>query len=395
MLVMTPQTQRKGTPEAIAVPLGGDPFDSLGDASQQMRIVHKAVRKHSKAIMRRDNNVVMVTAGYRVRRSAQTHHELHPEPCVICVVREKWPSSENPDGKAFRVPARLPLSIRTDGATLEMGVPTDVQPLAWFSGATTQYATGIEVETISHPGGAVACAVRFNEISPPQWFALSALHVLSPFPMLNSAPNGGVSFASFEQAGNVVGQSTQWGGMLTSKGVSFDAQLATATPAWLNHTFAGLSLGNRPYLRSRAELDAIASTSSFLVLAPGIRPNHPNQTRELIIGQFTLYASSDFSIQYGASGNGTTFPVDIRHAELIVLTAEAGAATSEPGDSGSAVIATRDGEAVFVGMLIAGPQLNSPDRRMFVLPAWRLFDLKNWTTKPDGAKSMTPTFMIP
>jgi hypothetical protein len=368
-------------------------FDDLATVPEKMQLVHRAVRRHAKNLIAAHVNVVNVAAGYRARRSVDGIQELHPEPCVVLVVSEKW-TGEEPDASRDRLPRRLPLAVKSKGAPRDYAVPTDVQPRSWGEEAVAHFANGIDVQKGSNPDGAIACTVRLDGAGPPTWFALSALHVFSPFPELDGAPSPAVIYTPIGSA-TPREPSTSWGGCLRSNGPSFDVQLAQIEKSWFNHTFQGLKLGTRPYLRSAAELDAIAHTSRFRVLVPDNHINHTGQARPLVLTQFVRYGNMDDTLNYGVTKNGTTFSRQIGHRELIILDVAAGDDPSEPGDSGSAVVATRLGQTVLVGMLIGGPAPGSTDTRMYVLPAWEMFKLPNWKNNlPPGTTRITPAFSI-
>lgn len=376
--------------------LAAERFDALANVAEKMKLARKAARRFGRRLKNRDADITMVTSGYRMRREASGGHNLLPEPCVVVVVRQKWREGAAPSGAAVApLPARLLVRAGGSAAGSEYGVPTDVQPAAWFEGSVAHRANGIEVAVGSYPDGAIACAVRVDKPTGADWLALSALHVLTPFPSIDGGAAGGAEILSLGDSVDV-GASTPWSGQLRSSGDSFDAQLARVNRNWFNTVFAGYKLAKQPCLRSRADLDQVAPYSRFLVLAPANHAMHIDTPRLAIGGQFDTYVNADQAIEYGLSSDGVTYTGLVRHAELFTIAAGSGSPVSEPGDSGSAVVAFRDGEMVLAGMLIAGPAPGSGLDRMFVLPAWQLFDVASWKGGlPPGATKLTPSFYIP
>ena len=370
-------------------------FDRLGDIARRMEIVHAAAACLGPGLKERFATLAMVTAGYRACRDAAGRYALHAEPCVVCTVTHKWQEAapgQAPPGEPL--PTRLLIRCAGRGRAQDYAVPVDVQSLQWFAGIGAQGSNGILVADphgLSH--GAITCAIRVQAAHGGQWYAMSALHVLTPMPPLDGLPAPGQGFAPIGQPAGV-GTSTAYSGMLRQGGISFDAQLAHIDSAWFNAAFSGGALGPCPPLRSRAELDQLAHQSRFIVLAPGNAAAHALAPRAPILAQFSLYADGNFPILYNVSRNGMSFAAEIYHAELIVLAAGLDQAVSEPGDSGSPVIALSNGSAVFVGMLIAGPAPGSGADRMVVLPAWQLLDPDNWSTLPAGTQALAAAFFI-
>ncbi|MEG1052154.1 MAG: hypothetical protein RSF79_08915 [Janthinobacterium sp.] len=370
-------------------------FDKLGDIAKRMAIVHAAVARYGTDLKARFTTLAMVSAGYRARRDASGDYALHAEPCVVCTVTNKWnehAAGQAPDGAPL--PKHLLVRYGARGRALDYAVPVDVQSLQWFSGLEAQRNNGIVVDAPSGPShGAITCAIRLQSAQGGQWYALSALHVLTPTPPLDVQPVPGLGFAAPGEPGRV-GTSSAYSGVLRQGGISFDAQLAYIDTAWFNAAFSGAALGHCPPLRGRAELDALADRSRFVILAPANDAALGDAPRAPILAQFSHYADGHLPIRYDVTRHGISFSTDVYLAELIVLAAGRNQAVSRQGDSGSPVIAIDKERAVFVGMLIGGPAPDSATDRMVVLPSWQLLDLDNWASLPAGTRSLNPAFLM-
>lgn len=364
-------------------------FDSITCMSEKMRIVRKAVSLHCSSLMAKHSELVNVTAGYKVRQGPTGHATVYPEPSVIFVVTSK--RAPNEANQYNELPKRLRVRVKIGLTQGMFAVPTDVQPSQWFNNGSAQRKGGIEIREHNGSDGSIACAVQVKTSQESHWFALSALHVLTPYPELDKSPKGSLDIDS--SGDNVpVGKSTKWAGLLRSNDPSFDTQLAEIDRKWLNAQFPQKSLDSKFFLESAMELDEIANLSKFLVLAPADRPrNNPLP----IVGQFYCYGNQNNIITYKVRVGNLTYPYSVRHKEIIVLASESGASVSEYGDSGSGVIGIRNGKIVFVGMLIGGSSPGSESNKMFILPAWQIFNTKNWSTLPKGTQKLVPAFFIP
>jgi hypothetical protein len=358
--------------------------------SEKMRLARKAVGLYASTLMRKHKELLNVTAGYKVRRGPEGQATVYPEPSVIFVVTSKWTTHET-----RKLDDELPkyLSVRavSEGVRGEFAVPTDVQPCQWIEKGLAQEGSGIEIQDHAGSDGSIACAVEVKTLTESSWYALSALHVLTPFPELDGSPEGELEVNESVNQRHI-GLSTGWAGMLRSEGPSFDVQLAEIDREWLNKQFPDKGLDENFYLRSSSEFDQIAQFSKFLVLVPTRRPR---TNPAPVIGQFYCYGNENSLISYKVRIDGITYPYEIRHEEIIILAAEEGASVSEYGDSGSGVVGIRAGKIVFVGMLIAGSPPESKENKMYVLPAWHIFNRRKWATLPKGVMKITPAFSIP
>jgi hypothetical protein len=380
-----------GTGEALAAAR----FEAL-PAFAQMSLARDTAASRSAELILAHRGLSMVTAGYRARRDAQGQALFHPQPCVILGVERKW--SGQPDvgeSDARRLPRFLLAHGSFGGRRQLYAVPTDVQPVAWFHGALARSASAVWADT-PQDHGALTCAVQVQTPAGPRSFALSALHVLSPWARMNLAmPDGGQALHPAGAPGPV-GASTSWGGGLRRAGISFDAQLASiGNTGWFNAAFAqdGLPAAGA-HVRSANELDRLIATQSFMLLAPSNHPKYPGG-RSLMIAQFRSYAGSSVPIDYKVRYNGVRTRMRIWHRELVQLEVTSGSPAPAEGDSGCAVITWRlDNTPVLAGMFIAS--LDAPSERVaYMLPAWQLFDPSNWAALPPGATRLTPRFRLP
>lgn len=375
-------------------------FDRLPTAAQ-MALAREIVQTRAAEISRAYENLVMVTAGFRSQRDQQGKSLLHPQPCVILGVKSKWAGDGGSgEPEAQRLPKRLLTYSTHRGIRALYAVQTDVQPVRWFRGAVARAATAVRVQGDKAQftgNGTVACVARVRTSHGTISFGLSAMHVFSPVPQLDLAtPAGGAPF-HVVGSGSSAGNSAAWVGRLSEASLSFDAQLADISDeAWLNSAFAGLSLSSsHPYVASNEEFDGLAARRRFLILAPDNHVDHLAALRDPMVAQFRSYAYEDVPVGYKVRANGISTMMPIRHSELLMLEVTGDSPAPAQGDSGSAVITWRsDGSMTLAGMFIAS--MDGDDRRTaFVLPAWQLFKLDNWSALPPSTTRITPAFAMP
>ena len=114
-------------------------WDALDDPAQRMALVREIVATRAAELTLAYRNVVAVVAGFRAQRNAVGDEELHPQPCVIFMVRQKWAAGQEADA-AQRLPSRLlaygPCLGRSRAVVRCLyAVPTDVQPALRHMGA--------------------------------------------------------------------------------------------------------------------------------------------------------------------------------------------------------------------------------------------------------------------
>ncbi|BFO55386.1 hypothetical protein [Acidovorax sacchari] len=361
----------------------------------QMQLAREIVTTRAAELCLAYRNLIMVTAGLRSRQGRNGWQEVHDETCILLVVKRKWRSSI-PEARGQMLPRHLLTFGDVDGQRVLLAIPTDVQPARWFAGAVARSASAVNVEDPDQPAaGTMTCGMRLYGNKSPGVMALSALHVLSPFPAIDKIAPGAGSGTRSVGAEAKIGTSSRWGGVLVRTGVSFDAQLATVTdPKWRPMAFAGLSLSAaRPYVADRAVFDAMTTTKRFQILAPSNHPKHLGSPRSPMIAQFVAYIHDELPIDYWVRTPAGIATVGIRHRELLKLRIMEDCPPPEDGDSGSAVVTWwPDGSMTLVGMFIASPEDKTMAREAYVLPAWQLFNLDNWDALPPGTTRMVPTF---
>jgi hypothetical protein len=371
-------------------------FDALSSVAERMALVREVVETRSAELVLAYRGLVMVSAGYRSRRDEAGNAWLHPEPCVVFVVKRKWS-----DAKRGPQQQKLPPRLLTFGPgpsrakRVLYAVPTDVQIAATYArgralgGSCASVAAPVPSGTLP---GTLTCGVVLTPASrPARAFALSAMHVLSALPkQALPAPNN--NFIEVDPKPSWNGTSLAFGGHIDAqRGHAFDVQLGVvSSEAALRAAFGGLRLSpTRPYVTGRETFDTLAHQRQFAILVPSNHPQIPN-ARGPLLAQFATFAGSSLPLEYQVMIGGVLRKVLVRHDELIVMRMVPGASTPVLGDSGSAVV-TRwpDGSFVFVGMLIAA-STPAPQAPVFVLPAWRLLDPDLWTQRPGGVSAFTP-----
>lgn len=373
-------------------------FDALEPPSRQMALVREIVATRSAELTLAYRNVVMVTAGFKSRSGADGVDEVHPQPCVIFVVKRKWaPGAAGPHAQTL--PPRL-LCFGGDGAGRRLyAVPTDVQPAAGFHGAAARTTSCVRVDDPAFRlPGTLTCGVRLPGAAGAPVVALSAMHVLSPV-ATQPLPAADAELTAVGAGPAVRGRSTAWGGHIDGEsGSGFDAQLAAIDDlAWFNAAFDGLALApGRPCVDTPEAFDDLAARMRLLILAPANHPEHGGAEREPMLAQFTDMAPQELTIDYQIRSRGEALKVAIRHRELIRVRVLDACPPPQSGDSGSAVVSWwPDGSMVLIGMFIASHAAPGRERVCYVLPAWQLFDTGNWSALPPGADAVIPTFVLP
>jgi len=382
-------------------------WDALDAPAQKMALVREIVATRAAELTLAYRNVVAVVAGYRTRRNAEGAEELHAEPCVIFMTREKWGAGES-GARAQHLPAVLlafgpdPGASQRKPARCLYAVPTDVQLAQRHMGAKAHAAAAVKVadpEPAFVLPGSLTCGVRLRGApSKESRFALSAMHVLSPVPQQTQAV-GGAGFTAIAAPGGPRGVSTAWGGYLDADlGEGFDVQLAAVSDRrWFNQAFAPLKLSRlRPYVAGPDLFDELAATKAFRILVHEGQPNAAPGPRQLVQAQFARTVGPEWRVVYDVRWNGKATPVGLAHAELLVLAVHEDCPPPVSGDSGSAVVCDAgDGCVTLVGMYIArGPA--GAERDAYVLPAWQLFDPVNWFGRlPAGTVAIAPSFSLP
>lgn len=386
---------------------GARRWDALESTAERMALVREIVAARAAELTLAYRNVVAVVAGYRLSRGPDGIDALHPEPCVVFMVRRKWPPGARGE-PAQRLPERL-LTFGPGAARSRRGparprlpyaVPTDVQPASDHAGARASGSGAVRVAdgvpAFSLPGS-LTCGVRLKGAAAgASRFLLSAMHVFSPVPAQAGAV-GGADFSAIAEPGRLRGVTAAWGGHLDAQlGDGFDAQLAESRDdAWFNAAFAPLRLSSRhPFVSGPDMFDELAAVRSFRILVQEGQPHAPAAPRGRIQAQFSKYVGSQWQITYDVRHQGRATPVGIVHPELLLLAVHPDCPAPVGGDSGSAVVCDDgDGALILVGMYIARGA-DGAERDAYVLPAWQLFDPANWRQLPVGTTGFRPTFKL-
>lgn len=368
-------------------------FKDLRNPALQMRLAREAAFTRASELTLAYANVVMLSAGYKFKTLRSGQQRLQRLPCVVFVVRRKWSAAANRDSHPQRLPAGLLVYVEHDGVRRVVAVPTDVQDESSFFGARSQAERALYVDTDDKFFGALTCAVEVSGAGPPKRYVMSALHVLSPRPALDSG-----TLASGLRASRMMpavpparpptlATSTAFGGRLRSQGnISFDVQLAEAV-SWpsLAPLLADMPLSAmRPGLMTVEAFEDLPPGQRFELLVPDNHPSAEFKPRPAMVAEFLNYMPSAFPISYAVRLGQKPDEAHVHHWQLLKLRLLASRQTL-PGDSGSPLVLWNDdGSCTLVGMHIAGDAGLS-----YVIPSWRLFDLGNYWKPPPG-KAMRP-----
>lgn len=348
----------------------------------QLRLVEEVVEARSHDFIHYFTNVVAVHAGVRRRRDKNGRERLGATPCVIFVVRSKWPTPEH-GRPAQRLPAELLAHADIDGRRQLCAVPTDVQHSAPLAKVRDRALTAVQVSVQggeTPAAGTLAWPLRVGN----RTMVLAPVHVMSPLPDLQQGgrrhgaqgralgaqgqPNGGAAlFTTLDEGGQLLPWPTP----------SFDAQLALVNDmTGLRTAFQGLRISAiRPILRSTGEVLQASAGAGLQILVPD---NHPDfgGKRRLRQASYSRNITQETPLVYRVASGLEAF---VAHLLLIELQIKLGNRTFE-GDSGSAVVTPAPDGFTLAGMHIAG----SDTGLSFMLPAWQLFDPLFYESIPDG-----------
>ena len=337
-------------------------------------------------------NLIWVVPGFRKKQSAN-RARVTSEVCVVFVVRRKG-------GLEIANPQHLPRWLITfadrDGKRKPYALPTDVQDAAHYYGARAHSDSAVWVKNGPWPpaNGSFTCLVKISHDGATQTCVLSAQHVLTPFADGDSLQiASGLSLLPLDPSGKHItsprlGVSLSYGGVLRGDErpdrPSFDVQLAAIegeNDADVRRR-AGLRRlnGAQPWVRSMAELLALDKEGWFHLLTPD---NHGSEQGRGAI-RLTLGAmpTSPVGIPYKLAGDPVAVDKTVFHAGLLRFDA-VDSKVPIPGDSGSPIVARRaDDTMTLVAMHIGGDSRGLS----WAIPAWRLFDIDNWSQYPTGAR---------
>ncbi len=365
-------------------------YKQLGDPGLQLQLALEVAETRAHEYCGMFTNVVMVTAGFKTKRTALGVARLVKLPCVTFIVRSKWKS---PRSKSKQVlPSHVLAFAGLNGERRLFAVPTDVVSETSFYSARSHAPAGIDVHVPSFKDiGNVTCAAYLKSDGGEKLVALSCQHVLSPVRQLaDTAPIEGAEILVNDGSAIGLGRSTGFGGRLRTDGLpSFDVQLGrvddrTALAAALN----GLNLTpGREILKSENEFNSIANSANFEILvSPHNRPSATDPLRRTPLrAAFLRYAPTDVQgIAYTFFDNENECELPVNHRRLIMFKLLNGGETIH-GDSGSAIVVRNaDGRQTLAGMHIAGG--NERDYfYSYVIPAWLLFNPYQYSRLPSGA----------
>lgn len=367
-------------------------FRALRDPALQMRLAREVAFTRAAELTLAYTNVVMLSAGYKFKTQRNGQERLQRLPCVVFVVRSKWPQGQKPPDHQQFLPRGLLTFAEHGGMRQLVAVPTDVQLETRFLGARSQSARALYVDTADRQFGSLTCAVELSGPgqAQPQRYALSALHVFSPAPVLDAAgPLDGAEASAMAPdvppaMPPVLARGLPLGGRLRSQGrISFDVQLAKV-PSWprLAPLLADMPLSNlKACLLSIDEFDAMPPGQRFELLVPDNHPGANFKVRPVMLARFLNFMPPAFAIDYEVQVSNALREEPVHHWQLLKLELLAGRKTLA-GDSGSPVVAwNSDGSCTLVGMHIAGA-----GSWAYAIPSWRLFDLENFWKAPPGSR---------
>ncbi len=336
-------------------------------------------------------NLVSVMPGFRKKQGARGPR-VTSDCCVLFIVRRK--GDMDPDNPQH-LPRWLVTFAEHDGVRKPFALPTDVQDAGSFHGARAHADSGVWVKNGKWlpASGSFTCLVSLRHAGGEQTCMLSAQHVLTPFAdgdslqvaaglaVLPLAVGGGRATAP-QLAGSL-----PFGGVLRGDErpdrPSFDVQLAAlegdGSEARMRTAVRRLD-GGQPWVRSMDDLLQLDRDGWFHLLTPD---NHQTQPgRGALRMTLSAMPTMPVPIPYTLAGNPKAQNRIVYHSELLRFDA-VDSKLPIPGDSGSPIVVRRDnGSMTLVAMHIGGDGFGLS----WAIPAWRLFNLANWSEYPAGAQ---------
>ncbi|MDP2241477.1 MAG: hypothetical protein Q8K18_15110 [Burkholderiales bacterium] len=358
-------------------------FDRIRDPALQMRLAYEIADTRARELCLAYKNVVMVAAGYRMKRAARGATKIEKTPCVTFVVRRKWKGKGPASQRQQRLPSHLFTYTGLDGAQALCAVPTDVVIEQGFSRAKPQAPSGIVADG---EVGNATCAAVLQVGNRRDLVILTCQHVLTPERTLNTPqPLAGTQVVLLNDTSIPLALTSSNGGQIRSdSNPSFDVQLTgPANPDALRSALHGLSLSpGREYLSDKSSFDAIANSTQFSML---VSPNNPPK-RVTLPATFVRYVANVQGIPYrfiiNANGDWQERPVNHR---LLIMFRILSAQKTEGGDSGSPIVMRLPGgKYTLVGMHIAGG-IEGGFAYSYAIPAWLLFNWTQYSHLPPGA----------
>ena len=336
-------------------------------------------------------NLVSVIPGFRKKQGAR-RARITSELCVVFVVRQKGNVA---DDHPQCLPRWLVTFADHEGVRKPFALPTDVQCAEDFRLARAHSASAVWVKNGDWPpaSGNFACLVSLRHPGGTQTCMLSAQHVLTPF-----ADGDALQVASGQAVLPVddsgarasapgLAHSLPFGGLLRGDQRpdrhSFDVQLAALDgdgSAARQRVALRRLHATQPWVRTMAELQQLNRDEWFYLLTPDNHQVLPN--RGALRMTLSAMPVLPVPIPYALAGDSRAQNKMIYHAELLRFDAM-DSKLPVPGDSGSPIVVRRDdGSMTLVAMHIGGDGLGLS----WAIPAWRLFDLNNWSQYPAGAQ---------
>ena len=344
------------------------------DSRAQWCLASEIARTREAEFTRWIRNVVAVACGPRQRRDAAGRQHLHPEPCVVFLVRGKWKAAPTQRQAGQALPTELLGYAELDGRRVMCAVPCDVQRQDRLLDVRAQSPSAVLATPPGQKGefGSLACIA---EDPAGHRYALAPIHVLTPRPdPFSGAPEVGARIwrvmnkAQRPPDSAVCARATVFGGSLCPTAEQcFDVQLARISdPARVAQALAGLNLSpTQPMVNNEEELFALLENHHAFIVVP---ENHPKFSgkrapieikkslhEHLVFPSYTFSGEQDSNVPHMA-------------LELALLDDQ----RTVPGDSGCPVVLELEQNVnCLIGMHIAASETSG---NAYVIPAWRLFE---------------------
>ena len=364
---------------------------SLKGDPRQFELVDEMAQDRGPQLTLGYRNVIMLAAGFRRRTGPTGRPSRTQEPCVVFVVKTKWPSEPGREDDPQKIPPFLLAHVTVEGRRVRCAVPTDVQAQESFRGTRTMGNAILQVGSAPIGGtGTAACAVQIGAGPSAMKLLLSAHHVFSPFPDVSAGtPQSGLPIRQLGAANNTTAPqafatSSRWGGAMRADGQpSFDAQFAKVSD-WdsARDTVSALMLStDSPYAGSAAQVMALGKADAFEILVPPNNPEWHGPQRLPTRAALDAVLSDSYGFDCDVRENGAFVQRHLTFQRLIRMQLLASSGALLSGDSGAAVVARRtDGAHTLIGLFIA-----SGDDFAYAIPAWQLFDKSYYARLPgDG-----------
>lgn len=357
------------------------------DAIQRFQLVDEVAQDRGPELTLAFRSAIMVAAGFRRRIGRSGRPSRTQEPCIVFVVKDKWPDEQVRENDPQKIPRYLLAHATVDGLRVPCVVPTDVQPQEWFHGARPQGAVTLQVGSGQIGGtGAAACAVQLGVGPHAMKLLMSAHHVFSPFPdvAMRTPRSGSPVSRLIPEGGPPFATSSAWGGAMRADGQpSFDVQFAKVSDwAAARSVLSGLRLSaNIPYAGSAAQVMALGKKASFEILVPADNPEWRGAPRPVARVALDAILPDSYGFDCAVRENGAFTERHLVFRRLVRMRLLANVGQLLPGDSGSAVVVRRaDGTHTLIGLFIA-----SGNDYAYAIPAWQLFDTSSYARLPgDG-----------